>query len=104
MMNLFLAVIIRDYLRFFIKNTPAIGNTVWKDYDEMLNATPEESEAKSVEWHAMVNSAADEFDAVAKYLREDDDIEDQVEHEKEGKALIKKAFADLAVIFDELYW
>ncbi len=30
MTNLFLAVIIRDYLRFFIKNTPVIGTQLGK--------------------------------------------------------------------------
>lgn len=103
MTNLYLAVIIRDYLRSFIKNTPVIGNTVWKDYEEMYNSTTEESEAKSEEWDAMVNSVADEFDEVARSLKEED-IEDWEAYYKEQKALIRKAFADLAEIFDELYW
>ena len=62
MTNLYLAVIIRDYLRFFIKNTPAIGNTAWEDISRMHKATPEENNAASVKWEAMVNSVAEEFD------------------------------------------
>ena len=103
MTNLFLAVIIRDYLRFFIKNTPVIGNTAWEDISRMHKATPEENNAASVKWEAMVNSVADEFDEVARSLKEED-IEDWEAYYKEQKALIRKAFTDLADIFDELYW
>lgn len=46
---------------------------------------------------------ADEFDEVARSLKEED-IEDWEAYYKEQKVLIRKAFTDLAEIFDELYW
>ena len=106
MTNLYLAVIIRDYLRFFIKHTPAIGNTVFEgDYSKMQNLSDEETEVYSKKWHDLVNGVADEFDELAKLLREDDvSVDDWQAYEKRGKELTKKAFADLAYIFDELSW
>lgn len=104
MTNLYLAVNIRDYLRFFLKNTPAIGNCVWKDYDEMYNSTPEECDAASDRWHALVESVADEFDELAKYYRDEYEDVDWKEREEKRAALTKKAFADLAFIFDDLDW
>ena len=80
-----------------------IGNTAWEDISRMHKATPEENNAASVKWEAMVNSVADEFDEVARSLKEED-IEDWEAYYKEQKALIRKAFTDLAEIFDELYW
>ncbi len=68
----------------------------------MHKATPEENNAASVKWEAMVNSVADEFDEVARSLKEED-IEDWEAYYKEQKTLIRKAFTDLADIFDELY-
>ena len=104
MTNLYLAVIIRDYLRFFRKHTPAIGNCVWKDYDEMFNSTPEESDAAADRWNALVESVADEFDELAKYYRDEYEDVDWEEREEKRIALTKKAFADLAFIFDDLGW
>ena len=105
MTNLFLAVIIRDYLRFFNKHTPAIGNCMWKDHDEMINATSEESDAAADRWHELVGSVADEFDELAKYYKNGyyEDVDWKAREEKRS-ALVKKAFADLAFIFDDLCW
>ena len=101
MTDLYLAVIIRDYLRFFIKNTPAIGNTVIDDPEFFTRPYSEEDQKKSDEywrrWKDMVNNVADEFDELVKMIREDEQIDDQ-------RKLQKKAFADLAEIFDELNW
>ena len=73
MTNLYLAVIIRDYLRFFIKHTPAIGNTVFEgDYSKMQNLSDEETEVYSKKWHDLVNSTADEFDEIVKTLISDE--------------------------------
>ena len=106
MTDLYLAVIIRDYLRFFIKNTPAIGNTVFEgDYSKMNNMTDEETAMYSKKWHDLVNNTADEFDELAKLAwREDSSVDDWQAYTKKEKELIKKAFADLAYIFDELNW
>ena len=105
MTDLYLAVIIRDYLRFFIKNTPAIGNTVFEgDYSKMQDLTDEENAMYSKKWHDLVNNTADEFDELAKLMREDDSGDDWQALNKKEKELIRKAFADLAYIFDELNW
>jgi len=106
MTDLYLAVIIRDYLRFFIKNTPAIGNTVFEgDYSKMYNMSIEESDIYSKKWHDLVNNTADEFDDLVKHIRLDDSsVADGQAYQKKEKELIKKAFADLAYIFDELNW
>ena len=106
MTNLYLAVIIRDYLRFFIKNTPAIGNTVFDgDYSKMLSVPDEDTDLYAKKWHDLVNGVADEFDELAKLMREEDgSVEDWTAYDKRVKELTKKAFADLAYIFDELCW
>jgi hypothetical protein len=104
MTDLYLAVIIRDYLRFFIKNTPAIGNTVFEgDYSKMHNMTDEETAMYSEKWHDLVNNTADEFDELAK-LAWRENVDDWQAYRKKEKELIKNAFADLAYIFDELNW
>ena len=106
MMNLYLAVIIRDYLRHFIKHTPAIGNTVFEcDYSEMLSMSAEETDLYAKKWHDLVNGVADEFDELVKLMREEESsVEDWQAHDKKKNELTKKAFADLAYIFDELCW
>jgi len=53
----------------------------------------------------LVNNTADEFDELAKLAwREDSSVDDWQAYNKKEKELIKKTFADLAYIFDELYW
>ncbi len=53
----------------------------------------------------LVNNTADEFDELAKLAwREDSSVDDWQAYNKKEKELIKKAFADLAYIFDELNW
>lgn len=111
--DLYLAVIIRDYLRFFIKNTRAIGNCVIDDPsflnepnyvgDDDLSKEKEEFYAKK--WEELVNSVADEFDELVKMIIMDGfEIEDYREFEKKRKALEQKAFSDLTEIFDDLMW
>ena len=117
---LYLAVIIRDYLRFFIKNTLAIGNCVIDDesfhkepyytgddeYSKRKNAEHEEkSDYYFKKWKDLVNSVADEFDELVKMFQMSiSEIRDDKEFYKKQKALEKKAFSDLAEIFDELGW
>ena len=106
MMDLYLAVIIRDYLRFFIKNTPAIGNTVFDgDYEKMQSMSAEDVDYYSKKWHDLVNGVADEFDELVKLMREEESsVEDWQALDKKKNELTKKAIADLAYIFDELQW
>ena len=100
MTNLYLAVIIRDYLRFFIEKTPAIGNCVYDHYPSIEEDTLELRDKKSEEWKTLVNSVADKFDELAKNLCNCDYDFDLSKH----KEMTKKAFADLAFIFDDLEW
>ena len=118
--DLYLAVIIRDYLRFFIKNTMAIGNCVIDDPgfltepyyvgDDNLskekNAMQQEkADFYAKKWNELVNSVADEFDELVKMIIMDGfEIEDYRKIEKKRKALEQKAFSDLAEIFDDLMW
>ena len=64
----------------------------------------EDNAMYSKKWHDLVNSTADEFDELAKLLSEDGSGDDWQAYRKKEKELIKKAFADLAYIFDELNW
>ena len=100
MTNLYLAVIIRDYLRFFIEKTPAIGNCVYEHFPSIEEDTLELRDKKSEEWKTLVNSVADEFDELAKNVCNLDYDFDLSKH----KEMTKKAFADLAFIFDDLEW
>ena len=104
--GLYLAVIIRDYLRFFIKNTPAIGNCVIEDHEAVkFGLDDEQSEYYGKKWRALVDSVADEFDELIKMINTDSfEIEDVKEFNKKEKELEKKAFSDLAYIFDDLFW
>ena len=112
--NLYLAVIIRDYLRAFIKNTPAIGNCVIDDPESFLNEpyyvgddelNKEKNELYAKAWEERVNLIADEFDELIKMMLTDSSkIDDYMDFDKREKALEKKAFSDLADIFDDLCW
>ena len=101
--DLYLAVIIRDYLRFFIENTPAIGNTVIDDKYDHFNDTVSQRQEYFARWKKMVNDVADEFDELVTLIRDDTGAEWK-EKMAQQRALQKKAFADLAEIFDELQW
>ena len=100
MTNIYLTVIIRDYLRFFIKNTTAIGNCVIEGKDPSCVDT--DSDWKK--WQRLVNSVADEFDELLKIYMEIETADDISELHKKEKALTKKAFLDLANIYDDLNW
>ncbi len=65
----------------------------------------EDNAMYSKKWHDLVNSTADEFDELVRFLREEDSsVGGWQTLNKKEKDLIKKAFADLAYIFDELNW
>ena len=100
MTNIYLTVIIRDYLRFFIKNTPAIGNCVIEDKDPLFVVN--DSDWKK--WQKLVNSVADEFDELLKIYMEIETADDSSELDEKAKELTHKAFLDLADIYDDLNW
>ncbi len=104
--NLYLAVIIRDYLRFFIKNTLAIGSCVIEDHNAVKYGLDDEQNAYYwKKWEERVNMVADEFDELIKMMHMDvPETEDYLEFDKKEKALEQKAFSDLAEIFDDLCW
>lgn len=105
--NLYLAVIIRDYLRFFIKNTLAIGNCVIDDeeFRKGYNHDEEKNEYYAKKWKDLVNSVADEFDELVKLMTMSRvEIKDDKEWEKRLETIEKKAFSDLTFIFDDLMW
>ena len=106
--SLYLAVIIRDYLRFFIKNTIAIGNCVIEDYDAVKYGIDDEQTAYyTKKWEDLVNSVADEFDELIKMMLMDRHVLWEQKHDKfykKQEALKQKAFSDLAYIFDDLGW
>ena len=106
--SLYLAVIIRDYLRFFNKHTLAIGNCVVEDMQAFMYGTEEEqnrlNDEYSEKWYDLLESVADEFDELAEYYKDDNEDLDWKVREEKRSALTKKAFADLAFIFDDLTW
>ncbi len=104
--NLYLAVIIRDYLRFFIKNTLTVGNCVIEDQNAVrYGMDHEQSDYYSKKWEERVNMVADEFDELIKLMLMDShEIEDCIEFDNKEKSLERKAFSDLAEIFDDLCW
>ena len=110
MMSCYLAVIIRDYLRSFIKNTSSVGFCVIKGHEEKhYNSTDNEflkvSEELFQEWTTRVNSIADEFDELVK-LNTGEGCEELTmpDWDKKMEELSRKAFADLAYIYKDLWW
>lgn len=104
-MNRMLAINIRDHLRSFIKETPAIGNCVidhdperkpWMKYSE------EELEVFDKRWKDAVENTADEFDKLRKLI-ETSENEHNVDQD-EIKEQTKKAFEALSFIFCDLCW
>lgn len=65
----------------------------------------EDNAMYSEKWHDLVNNTADEFDELVRFLREEDSsVGGWQTLNKKEKDLIRKAFADLAYIFDEFNW
>ena len=103
---MYLAVIIRDYLKFFAKTTPAIGNCVFENPNEYkYGMTDEQLDYYTKKWKDMVTNVADEFDEVVQMMLVDNsEIDDHIEFNKKERELQRKAFLDLAEIFNELGW
>ena len=101
--DIFLLIIIRDYLRNFINNSPAIGNCVFSK--EQLDPKRKEyyeinTEYYAGKWKELVNKVADEFDELYKMqIKRYDSWE-----ESKWQYLKNKAFKDLAFIYDDLNW
>ena len=101
MSNVYLAAIIRDYLRFFIKSTPAVGNYVYEHNPEGYSYWEAEEKLDSDEmfdrWKKIVNDTADLFDELVKSA---DSNENMAEYQKKVNA----AFNALKKIFCDLEW
>ena len=101
--DIYLLVIIRDYLRNFIDRSPAIGNCVFKK-DELNPKCKKyyhvDNEKKAEEWKKLVNDVANEFDDLYKMQNHRFEAWDEAEWQK----LKIKAFKDLAFIIDDLNW
>lgn len=99
--SIYLAAIIRDYLRFFIQNTPAPGSYVDEhnpeglDYADALEKL--DSDVMFERWEKVVNDVADKFDAIVQADTS------EIEYEK-YRAMIVEAFDDLKEIFCDLDW
>jgi hypothetical protein len=107
--DLWLAVMIRDHLRHFIKNTACVGGCVFDAPGEMLvtYADERDSDPDMQKWRNLVNSVADEFDALIPLILESHSTplcKKKVELMEKKKEMQKKAFADLEFIFNDLWW
>lgn len=101
MSNVYLAAIIRDYLRFFIQNTAAVGNYVYEHNPEGYDYWEAEGKLDTDEmfrrWQKIVNDTADLFDVLAK-PEEIDKGREQFQKD------ITAAFDALKEIFYDLEW
>ena len=93
MSNVYLAAIIRDYLRFFIKNTEHNPEGYsYLDAEEKLG-----TDEMFGRWEKIVNDTADLFDELVKSA---DSNEDMADYQKKVNA----AFNALKKIFCDLEW
>lgn len=104
-MDRILAIIIRDYLRYFIKETPVIGNCVLLDNPEGLDYF-EASQSDTIDfakrWEDTVNKVADEFDDLRRLI--ENYYSDDAATDEEIQKAIEKAFKDLIYIYPDLSW
>ena len=109
MTDLYLATIIRDYLRFHIVNSPAIGNCILKDnsegilYEDFLLKDVDNGVDYFQRWSDKVNEVADEFDELIDLIKTNSSGRpgpgfDMLQTKTE------EAFKDLAYIFNDLSW
>jgi acetolactate synthase small subunit len=101
-----LAVMIRDYLRMFAKETYAYGNSVWTEEErkKARELSKEEyaklDELKFKEWQDKVNGVADKFDVVVKDI-ENETCDITIEQKQKD---IDIAFDELKKIYQELWY
>lgn len=104
-MDRILAIVIRDYLRSFIKETPAIGNCVLRDNPEGLSYF-EASQSNEIDftkrWEETVSNVANDFDMLRIQLESCQSNNSVTDDEIEK--LTKKAFSGLTYIFNDLNW
>ena len=107
--DLWLAIIIRDHLRHFINTTICVGGCVFDMPGESLVSYADEwdFDPEMQEWQDLVNSVADEFDALIPLIL--DSHSTPICQKKDGlmekkSRMQKKAFADLEFIFNDLWW
>lgn len=100
-----LAIIIRDYLRSFIRETPVIGNCVLEDGEKCLGnyvAYDSENSEYKKRWEDTVNKVADEFDEIRHLI--ENRYSDTASTDEETQKAINKTFNDLAFIYNDLNW
>ncbi len=103
----YLAVLIRDYLRFHIKESPAIGNCILRDnpegipYENFFLGRNIGDVDYGKRWRDLVNRTADEFDEI-RILLEADSSSQKDNEELQNK--VDAAFKDLAYIYCDLNW
>ena len=70
-------------------------------------ADERETDSDMIKWKEMVNSVADEFDALIPFILESHSTPmcgKKIELMEKKKEMQKKAFADLEYIFNDLWW
>lgn len=101
MSNVYLAAIIRDYLRFFIQNTAAVGNYVYEHNPEGYEFWEAQEKMDADEmfrrWEKVVNDTADLFDELVESVEIEETNED---YQKK----VNVAFDALKGIFYDLGW
>ena len=101
MSNVYLAAIIRDYLRFFIQNTAAVGNYVYEHNPEGYEFWEAQEKMDADEmfrrWEKVVNDTADMFDELVESVEIEETNED---YQKK----VNVAFDALKEIFYDLEW
>ena len=107
--DLWLAIMIRDHLRHFINNTACVGGCIFEEAGESLfiYADERENDSDMQKWRTLVNSVADEFDALIPLILESHSTPiggKKVKLMEKKKEMQKKAFADLEFIFNDLWW
>ena len=100
MSNVYIAAIIRDYLRFFIKNTCVIGNYVYEHnpegYTDFWEAQEKlDSDEMARRWEKVVNDTADLFDGLVKWVAETIEPEEYQRKIDGAFDALKKIYADL---------
>ena len=104
--DLWLAIIIRDHLRHFIKNTACVGGCIFDEPGEVyVGERKDDPDMKK--WRDMVNSVADEFDDLIPLILNSHSTPmcgAKANLMEKKKEMQKKAFADLEYIFNDLWW
>ena len=107
-MDRYLAVIIRDYLRFHINNSPVIGNCVLRDnpegipYEDFLFNRDNSDVDYGQRWRELVLNTAYDFDEIIRLMESAPPY--PKDYEKVLQEKIDAAFKELAYIYRDLSW